>query len=171
MPALPIQQADLILKLYELRRETVMRELLRRRRVPSLLGPTGRDRHRRRSPGRVRPAGLRLLGHGRRLRSPWRPRCLPRLRHLPGNVLPVRQNPAVSARFPPPHEPARMDDLAGAPHRGLKARPQTPRRDAEESGCDGETARATELTSSQRRETIESVAPRPPTLIFGHSAS
>jgi hypothetical protein len=38
MPALPIQQADLILKLYELRRETVMRELLRRRRVPSLLG-------------------------------------------------------------------------------------------------------------------------------------
>src|SRR6201999_2075582 len=77
--------------------------LLRRRRSipPNIRRRPHRLHPPRRPANRLHPPGLRLLGHALRLRPPRRPHRGPRLRHLPGNVFPVGQNPAPPESLPP----------------------------------------------------------------------
>src|SRR5579872_1867458 len=75
---------------------------LRRRRTvqPTLCRRTHRLHSKRRPANCLHPPGLRLLGYGLRLRPPRRSHRSTRLRHLPGNVFSVGQNPALPENLP-----------------------------------------------------------------------
>ncbi len=85
-PTNSIQQAELILKLYELRRETVMREA--RSYIGGDFMPTSADEFVRIVSAGGKHTGFILQvygywGHGRRIRAKRRTRCHARIQHLP----------------------------------------------------------------------------------------
>ncbi len=96
-----LKQAELILKLYEIRRETALRTS--RDYVGGEFQPKSVDEFVNlvKDGGKAKwahTAGLRILGHGRRFRGARSAGRVADFRHLPGDVLPVRKDPAVTWR-------------------------------------------------------------------------
>jgi hypothetical protein len=97
-----IRQAELVLKLYELRREPVMRQARSYigGRVPT--GFRGRDGGAgdlRQAEESLYSAGVRLLGYGGGVCTPRSTRSCSALRCLPGNVLSVREDQPYLGAF------------------------------------------------------------------------
>ena len=107
-----IREAELILKLYELRREPVMRQA--RSYIGGEFAPQSVDEF----VGLVVDGGqhasyilqvYRVLGYACRIRGSRRAARRLGLRHVPGDVLPIREDPALSGGFP------REDESSGVP--------------------------------------------------------
>ncbi len=109
--AQPIQQAELILKLYELRREGVMRQA-RGFIGGELLPSSAHDLVAQVSAGDQKSGFiLQVYGYWDMVSAFVIHGALsePGLRHMSGNVFPVFENPALPRWFPREDEPAGMD--------------------------------------------------------------